>query len=685
VSVTTQGDLCLTRTLKRLATSTESFLWSLILDGKGGLYAGTGTQGRVLHVDAAGSLTTFARLPEVAVHHLLLAPDGTLWAATGAGGRTYKIRPDGTFAVAHRAEERYALALARDSKGNVYVGTGGGSGVIYRIAPDGKTAVFFKTAEEHVLCLAVDRNDTLYAGTSTDGIIYRITPDGKTAVLYDAPEQSVTGIAVNSKGDVYATTAPKGVLYRIAPDGTAKAVYDKAPAAFTDLLVAPDDTVFAAGGSAVYAVKPDDTVIPLHNRTDVDILALAVGRDGTLYAGTGNVAEVYAAAPTGSKRVGTYESVVHDAKQAARWGAMRWTASVPNGTRLTVHVRTGNVAEPDATWTDWTMPTQTADGGRIINPPARFIQYRVTLESDAPALTPSLRDVAITYLPKNQPPKVAFQTPTGGERWARQQTIKWEASDPDKDTLSYELYYSADNGATWKPLPGSAVRVQGSEKPQSRTPNPEPRTPTRRPPSVEDVTAELDKHPDLPPGLRDALLARAKEVNAQYEAAQNGSETPAPGPASGDSESAVPTREATRSLDTKTLPDGTYLLKVVASDRPSNPTDALTAEAVSEPFVIANAAPTLHLLPNAAQVNGDRTVRLEGVAAQSLIAVTAVQYRVDNGEWIAAVPSDGIFDSVMEPFTVATAPLAKGTHTIEVKVFNAASTTATEKVTVEVR
>lgn len=683
VTVTTQGELCLTRSLKRFATSTESFLWCLIPDGQGGLYAGTGTQGQVLHVDSSGRLKTVARLPEVAVHSLLLAPDGTLWAATGPNGRTYRITPDDASTVLHQAEEKYALALARDSKGNLFVGTGGGSGVIHRIAPDGKASVFFKTSEEHVLSLATDRDDNLYAGTSSDGIVYRITPDGRASVLYDAPEQSITAVAVNSRGEVYAATAPKGVLYRIAPDGTAKAVYDKAPAAFNALRIASDDTVYAGGGSAVYAVRPDDTVIPFHNRTDVDILALAVGEDGTLYAGTGNVAEVYAAAPIHAQSAGTYESVVHDAKQTARWGAIRWTASVPDGTRLAVHIRTGNVAEPDSTWTDWTAPRMEPDGGRITSPPARFIQYRVTLESDLPALSPSLRDIAITYLPRNQPPKVAFQTPTGGERWAGQQTIKWEASDPDKDTLSFELYYSADNGATWKPLSqGTESRGSGAEP---ASPAPDARK-GRRPPSVADVTTELDRHPDLPQSLRDAVIARAKEVNAEYDEEQNGAAPAGAGDGEGKgSEKAAATRATTRSLDTKMLPDGLYVLKVVATDRPSNPTESLAAEAVSEPFVVSNAPPTLHVLKSALQVHADRTVMLEGIAMQNLIPITAVQYRVDGGDWIAAVPADGIFDGVSERFTIRTTPLEKGVRTLEVKAFNAANGTAAERVTVEVR
>ena len=43
---------------------------------------------------------------------------------------------------------------------------------------------------------------------------------------------------------------------------------------------------------------------------------------------------------------------------------------------------------------------------------------------------------------------MAFQSPAGAERWAKTQTIRWNATDPDNDTLTYELFYSDDGGAS---------------------------------------------------------------------------------------------------------------------------------------------------------------------------------------------------------------------------------------------
>jgi hypothetical protein len=126
-------------------------------------------------------------------------------------------------------------------------------------------------------------------------------------------------------------------------------------------------------------------------------------------------------------------------------------------------------------------------------------------------------------------------------------------------------------------------------------------------------------------------------------------------------------------------------VKVVTSDRPSNPTGFRTADAISEPFVICNTPPTLVLLKAALQIRADRTVSVEGTALQSLIPVTAVQFRVDGGEWMAASPSDGIFDGACESFMLETSALSTGKHAIEVKAFNATGSTSTEKVEVDVK
>ncbi|HLV82040.1 MAG TPA: hypothetical protein VKT32_17250, partial [Chthonomonadaceae bacterium] len=648
-SVTAGGELRLTPSLRRLASTTETYIWALVPDGQDGFYAGTGTGGKILKIDAQGKTQVFATLPVVSVQSLALGKDGTLWAGSGVQGRLYRIRPDGTFTLTATLPEKYLMALTQDSKGDLFIGPGDG-GAVYRLSgPDGKPAPYFKSSADRILALAVDAQDALYVGTGPEGILYKVTPDGKSSVLFDARENSITALAVDAAGVVYAGTGPKGVLYRIAPDGTATTLYDRASAFYTALRLAPDGSLYAATVNALYHIlpsaTPDRTVVqPLDNPNEVDFLTLALLPGGGVAAGTGNVGEVYASeAERGGARSGTYESVVHDAKFPSRWGSLRWDATVPAGTGLRIETRSGNVAEPDATWSPWTPVQPDPDSmteGIVASPPARFIQYRLTLTARSEAAAqPAVREVSIDYVLRSAPPAVAFQAPQGGERWSKTQTIRWNASDPNSNTLTYALFYSGDGGATWKPLPSG---TKANAKPDAASAQASgPAT------SVEALSQQLDaKTSNMPPALKQMILDNYRR---RLEAAG--------GPGA--------LKETSKSWDTTALPDGTYQLKVVASDRLSNPSDPQTGEAISQPFLIVNATPQIHL-PPAPIIGPDKSVAIEGDVTQALIAVTAVQYRVDGGDWIAATSRDGLFDSSHESFAFVTLPLPSGKHTIEV-------------------
>ena len=51
----------------------------------------------------------------------------------------------------------------------------------------------------------------------------------------------------------------------------------------------------------------------------------------------------------------------------------------------------------------------------------------------------------------------------------------------------------------------------------------------------------------------------------------------------------------------------------------------------------------------------------------SIFVPHALQFRVDGGEWLPLVAVDGRFDEPVEKWTLTTAPLSEGTHTLEVQ------------------
>src|SRR4029079_4998015 len=101
--------------------------------------------------------------------------------------------------------------------------------------------------------------------------------------------------------------------------------------------------------------------------------------------------------------------------------------------------------------------------------------------------------------------------------------------------------------------------------------------------------------------------------------------------------------------DTSSAPNGTYVLKIVASDRKSNPeATALKGERESASFDVDNSPPVI-TLSAARHDGGSIIVPFEVRDADSHI--TRVDYSLDAQRWQSAFPQDGILDSRVEQFS----------------------------------
>jgi len=676
VAVTSVGDVRLAPSLRKLADTTQNYVWSILPDGHGNLYLGTGDSGEILKMDAAGKVTPFFKTGELEVTSLALAPDGTLYAGTAPHGIVFAVSPEGKGRKALTATEKYITALALNNTGaDVYAATGGGTGRVYRVR-DG-SAPLFTSPEAHLLSLATDKDGNVYAGSSPDGIVYKITPDGKSTVLYDATEPNITALTVDKDGAVYAGTGPTGTVYRLSPDGTAKRVLGKLTTGITGLQSDADGAVYAASGGTVTKINSDDTTQSFVAPEDQQFVSLALDPStGAVYTGTGVVGSVYAigafrqTAGQTNTLEGKYQSVVHDAGIRAKWGTLTWGADTPDGAGMQLQTRTGDVPRPDASWSGWSAPLTIPAGQPVSSPPARYIQYQAMLTGGNGPVAPRLRDVTLYYLPRNQAPSVAIRKPGDSDAVAKDMLIQWTASDPDKDTLAYDVSYSKDGGKTWTPIKKRA----GATKTVTKTVAATPASPAV---IIAQGTTNLDKVQNLPPAVRAQILAQMKAE--QFKAAA----TP-PAAAKPADKGAVELKETSFSWDTTEVPDGTYQVRVIASDKPSNPTDALSARALSAPFLIANAVPvlTVRVTTGSLASSDDTTIHLHGTVTTGPAFVKAVQAKIDGGDPVAASADDGLFDSPSEAWSLTLPPLPIGKHSVEVQAIDTAGNTVTKTVEV---
>ena len=144
------------------------------------------------------------------------------------------------------------------------------------------------------------------------------------------------------------------------------------------------------------------------------------------------------------------------------------------------------------------------------------------------------------------------------------------------------------------------------------------------------------------------------------------------------------------SFDSSQLPDGHYRVKVVASDaRSHNPGEALSADRVSDEFVIDTTPPVVSGL-EAHLADGKIHASLTATDATS--PVSHAEYSIDGGRWQYIAPVGKIADALTERFEFdaplphprpdADVPVDSGEHVIAIRVFDRYDNAVTVKAVV---
>ena len=229
----------------------------------------------------------------------------------------------------------------------------------------------------------------------------------------------------------------ENAVYRVGPDGVAREVF-RAKVLVHALAWQGDRLLVGTGPDGqLYEVRDGGREsAPIARLDSGQVLALANERDGGVLVGTGDPGSVVRLTP-GYVPAGTLTSDVHDAKYLSRFGAIAWKADVPGGTSLAVQVRSGNVGEPDATWSPWSPEQSDADSARAAVPPGRFLQYRAILRTDDPAKTPELRSLLVRYQTENLAPEInKLDVPDvsagDGATKPAKLSVRWDAVRPER-------------------------------------------------------------------------------------------------------------------------------------------------------------------------------------------------------------------------------------------------------------
>ena len=669
LSIDSDGRVFLGPAASVLAETSAPFLWSIVAGADGAIWAGSGNEGKVLKIGKDGKATTFFDAAELEVHAIASAPQGGLYVATSPDGQIYSVAADGTSKTFFDPEDKYIWALASDQGGNLYAATGD-KGVIYRITPDGKGARFYKTSATNVVSLAVARNGDVIAGTESPGRVFRIDASGKAFVLLDSSFREIHALRLAADGTIYAaavsgapggtddraldrstvegsrppvpsvsteitgmavmdspltstgSSAPaavrgprrpgRGAIFRIRSDGLWDTVWDSGEDAPYDLLVEDSGSLLVGTGTEgkIFRVSGNPARATLLARAAArQVTALLREPSGRIIGATSNPGKVFALSSTPASK-GAYESDVRDAGTVASWGAIRWRASARPG-QVQITTRSGNTATPDETWSSWSKPYANAAGEQIVSPNARYLQWRAAMSGEAGS-GPVLTSVTAAYLPRNLRPEV----------------------------LSITVHPA---GAVFqRPFSTGELEIAGLEE----------NTSDGRQPTQSSLSGTGVSQPSAPPlgrriyqkGLQ-TFVWKAEDQNddrLQYDAFYR-------------REGETAWKALKRGVwdpitvwDTTSVPDGTYFVKIAASDAPANsPGNALVGELESAAFDIDNSPPRIDIQPLRA---GSRTVTFAIQDDHS--PVQRVEFSLDASRWRTVYPKDGIPDSRREEFEI---------------------------------
>ena len=672
LSIDNRGQLTLGPAAELVYETAAPFLWSVVSGNDGSIFVGTGNEGRVFRVDAQGKGTPFFDAAELEVHALAPAPDGGLYVGTSPDGKVYKVDRNGVAATFFEPGEKYIWAFALDARGNLYAATGE-KGNIYKIAPDGKGARFYQAKATHATALAFDKNGNLLVGTESPGRVLRVDTEGKAFVLLDSPFQEIRTLRLDDKGLLYVAAvsgragggapsrpseqvpdrpaaepsgppvatvtaevtsvtvvdtsgspasstpsrsegrSPRGAIYRIAPDGLWDQIWESREDSPYDLTFDPEGRLVVGTGSKgkIYRLEGDPlqpTLLVGAGAQQVTAFYKDPKDSRRLYFATANPGKLFRLSSTRATE-GTYESEPRDAQTVATWGAISWRGTTPADGRVQISTRSGNTETPDDTWSAWSAPYTTPDGSPVASPKARFLQWRVAVsgKNDSPVIT----SVKAAYLQRNlrpvvrsitvHQPGVVFQKP-------------YTTGDPDLAGF--------DNQTT----PERALTNAAMNPQQSASGSP-----------------ALGRR-TYQKGLQ-TLVWRADDENDDdltYEIRYR---------REGETSWKVLRRDLGEPIvvwDTTTVPNGTYFVKIVASDARSNAGGtALTGEMDSNAFEIDNTPPEIALQP--VRFENGKTIVIFDVKDDHS-PILRVEFSQDGQIWRPIFPTDGIADSKSEHY-----------------------------------
>jgi len=653
VTLSSEGVLSIGPKVDRIDLPAEEFYLSAAFGPGGVIYLGTGHNGKIYRLGEDRKAELFYQATEVDVTCLAVDQKGNLLAGTSPNGKIYKISAKGKSEEFFNPQEKYIWDLKFNSQGNLLAAVGENSG-IYEITPAGQGKQIFKTKDNHVLCLKLTPRGDILAGSGGRGLVYKIS-GSKSSVLFESPYEEIRAIDLDAQGNIYLTTSGQPSKPVAAATSSAASVQTKSE---TDVSIVVSASQIEVAGSetgssrasdtkagqvsgAIFQVRQEGLSRKLWSSSDEMPFSLIFdkSRERIIFA-TGNQGRLYAVNKNGEYELltqeipeqlyalyelngqfyllgnnpaffgrllpegnfsGSYLSSVLEAGGVSVWGRISWEADLPAGSTVQIQSRSGNTGEPDETWSDWSPPYARPDE-KILSPAGRYLQLKVSLKAQSGQKFPAVQRLLVFYQQLNLEPVI--------DRLEVLPANQVYLKPPDQEEVILGLDRASNEGTGKKEEGSFFINPKKTERQGFRT-----------------VTWEAtDGNGDR---LNFKVYIRSdKDQNWRLMAEE--------------------LTDKVLSFDTRNYPDGTYLIKVEASDLPANPpgTDR-KAEKISRPLVIDNSLPEVK---NFTAVKSGARLEVSFLAEDKYSYLEEVKCLIRPDDWQLVFPVDGLCDSTSENF-----------------------------------
>ena len=667
--ITSAGELRPGWDTKRTALEGDA-VWSALRLTDGSVLLGSDAGGAIFRLTGDASKKLVALPGAIAVVALTQTSDGAVWAGTMPGNKLWKID-----AATGKATPTAALGKDKDVEtvwslaaiGNtVYAGTGP-SGKLFAVA-GGVAKEVFDTDDKRVSALAVTSDGAVWLGTSDRALVFRFDPKlGKARAMADFAGNEISSLAPFRDGVVAAANdlaeappptgktaaqleaaekpnAAKGQAAKPPEVGT-KPGADKDPVPVSDL----GRKGAKKGKGALFRIGKDGRLDQLHALTQTYFTSVAISPDGAVYAGAADKGRIYMVDRDDS--IATAFDVDERAVSQLWFDGGKSLLSFTTDDAAAAYRSTGRASQ------------------------ARYLSDVL----DAKAVS---RFGKLTW---SSVGKVKLETRTGNTAKPGVGWSEWQAP--------------AQIGKLGGGNEGGKVASPGGRYLQFRVALEDDTARVRRvtsyyvpqnqPTAVQDVAVEIATKESLPTLKDSAAKPRSPILRVKWKIENpDADDTTYALEARRDGEAnwrpiqtgKAPLTATTWEWNTETYPDGWYRVRVTASDAAANSPDrALTSSQSTTMFAIDNTRPVI----DAVTVSYPRA---QARASDALSTIGEMAFSVDDGAWQLGASSDGLFDDLTEDLRIdLPTGLARGTHTLAVRVADAAGNVGSTSTTFVVR